>query len=80
MPHLDWDPENPPAEPPPGADTLIWRLAHGLRTDHSRVGVDGFCVTCRTFSPCRPLRLAERGLVLAVKRHPPPARLSGMRN
>ena len=73
MPHVEWDPEHPPAEPPPGADPLIWRLAYGLHSDH-RPHTDGFCVTCREFWPCAPRRLADQGLAAAFR--PPPDRRS----
>ncbi len=64
MPRREWDPRQPPAEPPTGADPLIWHLAHGLCRDH-RPHTDGFCVACQDFWPCGPRRLAERGLRLA---------------
>jgi hypothetical protein len=79
MPRITRDADDPPDDPPAGADTLIWRLSHRLRADHSRAGTDGFCVTCRAFSPCRPRMLAERGLVLAVERHSPPSNAAVIR-
>jgi hypothetical protein len=72
MPHAHWDPEHPPAEPPEGADLLIWRLAHGLWTDH-RPHTDGFCVTCRRFWPCDPSRLADQGFLAAFPAPPAPS-------
>lgn len=82
MPHLIWDTEFPPEDPPPDADPLIWRLAYGLRSDHCRTDADGRCVACSEPAPCRLLTEALRGLVLAVARgdryhqliapHPPP--------
>jgi hypothetical protein len=65
MPHVDWDPERPPAEPPEGADPLLWRLAFGLYSDH-RPHNDGFCVTCGEFWPCAPRRLADQGFAAAL--------------
>ena len=73
MPHVEWDPEQPPAEPPPGADPLIWRLAYGLHSDH-RPHTDGFCVTCRQFWPCAPRRLADQGFAAAFRPPPPDPR------
>lgn len=61
---MTWDPEDPPAEPPPDADPLVWRLSYGLYQDH-RVHTDGFCVTCKQFWPCPNRRTAERGLAVA---------------
>jgi hypothetical protein len=66
MPHGEWDPENPPVEPPAGADVLIWRLAYGLFRDH-RPHTDCFCVTCREFWPCGPRALADRGFTAAFR-------------
>jgi hypothetical protein len=68
VPQAEWDPEHPPAEPPAGADPLIWRLAYGLYRDHYP-HTDGFCVTCREFWPCAPRRLADQGFSAAF---PPP--------
>lgn len=70
--HLLWDPEHPPVEPPAGADPLIWRLSISLRDDHAKVDADGFCATCREFSPCPMLGTAVEGLVLACALRPPP--------
>lgn len=67
MPHLIWDPEFPPEEPPDDADPLVWRLAYGLRGDHCRAD-DGRCAACQEPAPCRLLTVALRGLVLAVAR------------
>jgi hypothetical protein len=66
MPHDQWDPESPPAEPPAGADVLVWRLAYRLFRDHRPHG-DGFCVTCREFWPCGPRELADRGFEAAFR-------------
>jgi hypothetical protein len=64
---LSFDPEHPPAEPPPGCDPVLWRLAYQVHVDH-RPGVDAFCLarTCRAaFSawPCQPARLAAQGFL-----------------
>jgi hypothetical protein len=69
MAQVDWDPDNPPAEPPDGTDLLLWRLAWGLFNDH-RPHSDGFCVTCREFWPCPPRGLAEQGFSAALRRRP----------
>jgi hypothetical protein len=66
MPNVDEDPEQPSAEPPAGADPLIWRLAFGLHRDH-RPHNDGFCQTCRAYWPCAPHNLARLGFVAAVR-------------
>jgi hypothetical protein len=58
-----------PAEPPAGADPLVWKLALELRAEHSTTDVDGFCATCGEFAPCELMKVAEQGLVLAVQRH-----------
>lgn len=79
MPDVPWDPEEPPVDPPRGADPMLWRLSHQIRKDHFRADADGFCATCRAFSPCRPRRLAECGLVLAVERHLPPPNAATIR-
>jgi hypothetical protein len=66
MPGGDWDPDDPPAEPPAGADLLVWRLAHRLRRDH-HAHADGFCVSCQEFWPCATRGLAEQGLSAAFE-------------
>ena len=63
--------DGPTAEPPAGADPLLWRLAYGLHRDH-RAQPDGSCVTCRQAWPCAPRGLADRGLSAALI--PPEAR------
>lgn len=82
MSPVDWDPDHPPAEPPAGADPLLWRLAYGLHRDH-RPQTDGFCMTCREFWPCRPRHLAGQGFLAAVqspgRRRPGPPGNSGHR-
>jgi hypothetical protein len=67
---LPFDPEDPPADPPPGCDAMVWRLAHQVHVDH-QPGSDAFCVarTCRgsfTPWPCGPSRLAAQGFLGAV--------------
>ena len=52
---------DPPADPPEGADPLVWRLAHHLYDEH-RAHADNFCVTCREFWPCRSRQFAEEAL------------------
>jgi hypothetical protein len=34
---IEFDPENPPKEPPRGADPLLWRLSYQVRTDNKRI-------------------------------------------
>ncbi len=62
---LPYDTAAPPADPPPGANPLIWRLAYALREAHQPRG-DGFCGACRTFVPCDDARLAAEGLQSAI--------------
>jgi hypothetical protein len=68
MPHLIWDTEHPPEQPPAAADPLIWRLAYGLRGDHIKADADGRCAACREPAPCHLLSVALEGLVLAMAR------------
>lgn len=67
---LPYAPENPPAEPPPGADVLDWRLAFTIYTEH-QAGPDGMCLSplCRrqsTLWPCHAYQLAQGGFAAAV--------------
>jgi hypothetical protein len=75
VPHIDWDTEDPPTEPPCGADPLIWRLSLSLREDHLGYDAGGLCLSCRGRWPCRMRIAAEQGLVLAVRRPGPLAEL-----
>jgi hypothetical protein len=77
VPHIDWDTEDPPAEPPCGADPLIWRLSLSLRQDHLGYDSEGSCLACRGRWPCRMRIAAEQGLVLAVRRPGPLAEAPG---
>jgi hypothetical protein len=45
-----------PTEAPPGADPLLWRLAHAVYDAH-RPRADGFCA-CKRFWPCDHATLA----------------------
>lgn len=60
--------DDPPAEPPEGADPLAWRMAHELRVAHQPDSTN-CCVTCRVNQPwpCPPSRLAARGYRLALR-------------
>lgn len=67
---LPYDPDDPPAEPPRGAEPVLWVVAYALHAEH-RPGVDGFCVagTCRArllVWPCHASELARAGLLQAV--------------
>ncbi len=67
---LPYDPENPPTEPPPGAERLLWNISHALRVSHVS-NTDGFCQSpacVRDFAlwPCPPVRLADAGLLASV--------------
>jgi hypothetical protein len=77
---IEFDPENPPKEPPRGADPLLWRLSYQVRTDH-QPAADEFCQAhgCRaTFSlwPCPRYRLAAVGLLAAAGSRAPWASLN----
>jgi hypothetical protein len=65
--HLPYDPEDPPPEPPPGSDPLVWRLAYGLHSDHQPDSY-GWCVVCRPLTtwPCNSSRLSAVGFAAAV--------------
>lgn len=69
----DFDPSDPPADPPRGADDLLWRLGYALLQAHE-VRADGFC-SCREFVPCDGILLAVRGLREACR---PGRRLGGL--
>ena len=71
VPRIDWDTEDPPTEPPLGADPLIWRLALNLRNDHTSYDAGGRCLACRGRWPCRQRIVAEQGLVMAALRPGP---------
>lgn len=71
MPHLQFDLMHAPADPPPGANPLIWRLAHGLRIDHARIDSEGLCTACGEAAPCEFATVALRGFLLAVGRQCP---------
>src|SRR5947207_15212688 len=67
---LSFDPVDPPADPPAGADPLMWRLAYALHREHQPEW-EGPCraTSCRNVGarwPCPPSKLAEVGLVTAV--------------
>jgi hypothetical protein len=64
---LPFDPEDPPEEPPAGADRLVWRLAYLLDRAHQPT-VHGWCIACRpsTLWPCPPARTAAAALLCAV--------------
>jgi hypothetical protein len=57
------------ADPPDGAESLVWRLAYGLARDH-RDGVDGRCVICHAPWPCPSRYLAEAGFAKALDEEP----------
>lgn len=73
MLHVNFDPDNPPAEPPANADPLVWRMAHEIRTAHQPDRTQ-CCVTCpgSTGWPCEPARIAARGYLLALRCGPQP--------
>jgi hypothetical protein len=64
---LPYDPEDPPVQPPAGADALGWALAWRIHTEH-RPGPDGVCVagTCQLDGnvwPCAATHLARSGFL-----------------
>lgn len=67
---LPYDIDDPPEEPPNGADRLVWLLSWGVHQEH-QPGVSSFCVapTCtRQFAlwPCHQSRLARAGFLFAT--------------
>jgi hypothetical protein len=60
--------EDPPNEPPDGANPLVWQLASALRAAH-QPDITSCCVTCRgsVAWPCPPSRLAAKGYRLALR-------------
>jgi hypothetical protein len=67
---IPYDQENPPEQPPDGADPLVWQLAYLLYREH-QVDDLGLCRarTCRdgwTTHPCRPAHLAAAAMVTAT--------------
>jgi hypothetical protein len=71
MIHVSFDPQDPPEEPPIGADPVYWRVAVRLFRDHSPASrEDPGPVTCRQclqIWPCAARRTAERGLIGALR-------------
>ncbi|WP_344078259.1 hypothetical protein [Luedemannella helvata] len=68
MIRVNFDPDNPPPEPPAAADPLVWRMAHEIRAAHQPDQTQ-CCVTCRDSVgwPCKPARIAARGYLLALR-------------
>jgi hypothetical protein len=75
-----FDPENPPAEPPEGADPLVWSMATAIRASHQPDATQ-CCVACPGSEPwpCPPSNLVARGyrLALRLKQMPEPPRWTG---
>jgi hypothetical protein len=63
-----FDLEDPPDEPPEGADPLVWRMATAIRAVH-QPDATSCCVCCAGSEPwpCAPSRLAARGYRLALR-------------
>jgi hypothetical protein len=62
---LAFDPDEPPAEPPPECvSPTIWRLTHRLHRTH-QLAADQLC-TCGDRFPCAARRLADRGFLEAL--------------
>ncbi|GAA1744120.1 hypothetical protein [Luedemannella helvata] len=76
MIQVSFDPQDPPDEPPAGADPSYWRVAVRLFRDHSPEpdadpgGGPSGCRQCRQPWPCAARRLAERGLIGALRTGP----------
>lgn len=75
--NMPYDIDNPPQEPPPGCDPILWKVAYALREEHVE-GPDGFCVAaaCRRAAslwPCPKRNLADVGLMGSIGggRQPP---------
>ncbi|GAA5193124.1 hypothetical protein GCM10023322_54310 [Rugosimonospora acidiphila] len=69
MSRVQYDPENPPEQPPEGcADPLLWRVAHALHLEH-QPEQDSRC-TCGEMFPCSRAGLAARGMLTACVRRP----------
>jgi 8-oxo-dGTP pyrophosphatase MutT (NUDIX family) len=67
---LPFDPEDPPSEPPAGADPLMWRLAYTVHSEHLPEW-EGWCKapSCRGIGArwrCRSSKLAALGLATAM--------------
>ncbi|WP_230394130.1 hypothetical protein [Plantactinospora alkalitolerans] len=61
---LPFDPDDPPAEPPPGCPLpTIWRLAYALHERH-RPADDGICA-CGVRYPCASRRASLRAFLEA---------------
>jgi len=66
MTGFPYDPQQPPEQPPAGADFMTWMLAYRIHAEH-QPGPEGLCLanTCRAASnpwPCEPWKLARSGL------------------
>lgn len=71
MTALPYDPDNPPAEPPAGADRMTWLMAYRIFAEH-QAGPDGTCTaaTCRAAGnrwPCPPSVMARSGFADACR-------------
>lgn len=75
MASVQFDPEDPPEQPPTGCrDPLLWRVAHALHLEH-QPEPDNRC-TCGEVFPCPRAGLAARGLLIACVRRPADAHVS----
>ena len=77
---VQFDPENPPKEPPRGVDPLLWRISYQVWTDH-QPAADNLCLarTCRDVFcpwPCPQYRLGAVGLLAAAGTRAPWASLN----
>ncbi len=60
---LQYDPDVPPRDPPPGANPTLWRLAYLVYEAHWR-RADGFC-NCGELWLCGPAQLAREQMRVA---------------
>ncbi|SDZ06980.1 hypothetical protein SAMN05444365_105157 [Micromonospora pattaloongensis] len=72
MAELPFDPDDPPDDPPEQVrQPMMWRLAVRLLRDHQGAPAgpagDPVCRACGDPWPCRPHRIARRGLVAALR-------------
>lgn len=66
---LPYDPEDPPTQPPGGADPVMWRLAYQVYVDHRNsygVCAAPHCLGRYQPWPCSPARLAMMGMRTAA--------------
>ncbi|MEV4414029.1 hypothetical protein [Catellatospora sp. NPDC049609] len=63
-PAVELDLDNPPIDPPGGADLVMWSMARELFADHE-ADHDAPCPSCQMAWPCPGNLLARQGLTVA---------------